>query len=78
MYGLYIYNTLNFDFSPLRAMRILIQLGKLSTKLGIVLRALSEALKFMIEASLVVIIFCVFFANVGVHLFKGILHNHYI
>lgn len=29
----------------------------------------------MIEASLVVLIFCIFFANVGVHLFSEILKN---
>lgn len=29
----------------------------------------------MIEASLVVIIFCIFFANAGVHIFSGILLN---
>ncbi|CAD8094810.1 unnamed protein product [Paramecium sonneborni] len=75
LFGLYIYDTLSFDFSPLRAMRILIQLGKISSQLQKTLKALTESFKYMMEASLVVLIFCIFFANVGVHLFSQLLLN---
>ncbi|CAD8082710.1 unnamed protein product [Paramecium primaurelia] len=75
LFGLYIYGSLSFDFSPLRAMRILIQLAKISSQLQKTLKALTESLKYMMEASLVVLIFCIFFANVGVHLFSQLLLN---
>lgn len=62
---------LSYDLSTLRAMRILIILGTISGTLRIMLLAISDALKFVIEASLIVLLFCTFFANSGVHLFKG-------
>lgn len=76
MYGLYIYSdSIEYDLSPLRTMRILIILAKLSKKLKIMLLAITEALKFVLEASLIVLVFCIFFANTGVHLFRGQFKN---
>lgn len=36
------------------------------------LLAISESMKFLLESSLIVMLFCTFFANVGVHLMRGI------
>jgi hypothetical protein len=36
------------------------------------LAAISDALRFVLEASLIVLLFCIFFANTGVHLFQGL------
>ena len=56
-------------------MRILIFLGKMSRHLAITLKAISESMKYMLESSVIVIILSVFFANVGLCMFKGLLKN---
>lgn len=63
------------DLSPLISIRILIFLRHISIDIHQVLTALRLALKPLIEASLIVLIFCVFFANAGVHLFNGLSQN---
>ena len=72
---MYVFDIFNYDLSPLRAMRILIFLGKMSRHLAITLKAISESMKYMLESSVIVIILSVFFANVGLCMFKGLLKN---
>lgn len=58
---------ITFDFTPLRAVRVLIFLSHMSSQLRLTFRALIKSFRYMIEALLIVVIFSVFFANVGFH-----------
>lgn len=73
VYGLFVFDQgiMPYDLSALRAMRILIFLGKMINSLKIMLLSISEAMKFLLEAFLIVNLFAIFFSNVGLHLFKG-------
>lgn len=74
VYGLFVFDQgiMPYDLSALRAMRILIFLGKMINSLKIMLLSISEAMKFLLEAFLIVNLFAIFFSNVGLHLFKGV------
>ena len=74
VYGLFIFDQhiMPYDLSALRAMRRLIFLGKMINSLKIMLLSISEAMKFLLEALLIVNLFAIFFSNVGLHLFSGI------
>ncbi|CAD8075491.1 unnamed protein product [Paramecium primaurelia] len=73
--GLVTYGLISFDFSPLRAIRVLIFLSQLSSQLQLTFKALIQSLRYMLEALLIVLIFCVLFANVGLHQFATAFYN---
>ncbi|CAD8081899.1 unnamed protein product [Paramecium sonneborni] len=73
--GLVTYGLISFDFSPLRAIRVLIFLSQLSSQLQLTFKALIQSFQYMLEALLIVLIFCVFFANVGHHQFATSFYN---
>ncbi|CAK80287.1 unnamed protein product (macronuclear) [Paramecium tetraurelia] len=73
--GLVTYGLISFDFSPLRAIRVLIFLSQLSSQLQLTFKALIQSLRYMLEALLIVLIFCVLFANIGLHQFATAFYN---
>ncbi|CAD8111921.1 unnamed protein product [Paramecium sonneborni] len=60
------------DVSPLRVITLLFYLGDIFAGLGVMLKALKQSFKFLLEALMIVGLFSVFFAICGVFLFQGL------
>ncbi|CAD8122391.1 unnamed protein product [Paramecium sonneborni] len=60
------------DVSPLRVITLLLYLGDIFSGLGVMLKALKQSFRFLLEALMIVGLFSVFFAICGVFLFQGL------
>ncbi|CAD8147067.1 unnamed protein product [Paramecium octaurelia] len=60
------------DISPLRMITLLFYLGDIFVGLGVMLLALKQSIKFLLEALMIVGLFSLFFAIFGVFLFQGL------
>ncbi|CAD8200926.1 unnamed protein product [Paramecium octaurelia] len=60
------------DISPLRMITLLFYLGDIFDDLQVMLKALKQSIKFLIEALMIVGLFSLFFAICGVFLFQGL------
>ncbi|CAD8091567.1 unnamed protein product [Paramecium primaurelia] len=60
------------DISPLRMITLLFYLGDIFVGLGVMLLALKQSIKFLLEALMIVGLFSLFFAICGVFLFQGL------
>ncbi|CAD8096268.1 unnamed protein product [Paramecium sonneborni] len=60
------------DISPLRMITLLFYLGDIFHDLQVMLKALKQSIKFLIEALMIVGLFSLFFAICGVFLFQGL------
>ncbi|CAD8095957.1 unnamed protein product [Paramecium sonneborni] len=60
------------DISPLRMITLLFYLGDIFNDLQVMLKALKQSIKFLIEALMIVGLFSLFFAICGVFLFQGL------
>ncbi|CAD8121632.1 unnamed protein product [Paramecium sonneborni] len=60
------------DISPLRVITLLLYLGDIFSGLGVMLKALKQSFRFLLEALMIVGLFSVFFAITGVFMFQGL------
>ncbi|CAK63943.1 unnamed protein product (macronuclear) [Paramecium tetraurelia] len=60
------------DVSPLRVITLLLYLGDIFSGLGVMLKALKQSFRFLLEALMIVGLFSLFFAITGVFLFQGL------
>ncbi|CAD8123231.1 unnamed protein product [Paramecium sonneborni] len=60
------------DLSPLRIITLLQYLGDIFDGLGVMLTALKQSIKYILEALAIVGLFSLFFALVGLYLFQGL------
>ncbi|CAD8123254.1 unnamed protein product [Paramecium sonneborni] len=69
-----LHNIVQVNFSPLRLITLLLYLGDFVPGLKIMLKSLGKSLKYLFEAFIIVIIFCLFFATFGQSLFHGLIN----
>ncbi|CAD8104211.1 unnamed protein product [Paramecium primaurelia] len=60
------------DISPLRMITLLLYLGDIFSGLGVMLKALKQSFRFLLEALMIVGLFSLFFAITGVFMFQGL------
>ena len=60
------------DLSPIKCLKILVFLAKVSGRMNMMLGAIIHSFQFLTEALYSVFLFTLFFALVGLHLFKGL------
>ena len=72
-YAIFIYSTglISTDLSPLKCLKILVFLAKVSGRMRMMLGAIINSFKFLTEALYSVLLFTMFFALIGLHLLNG-------
>ena len=73
-YGVFIYTVgiLSTDLSPIKCLKILVFLAKVSGRMSMMLGAIIHSFQFLTEALYSVFLFTLFFALIGLHLLKGL------
>ncbi|CAD8198931.1 unnamed protein product [Paramecium pentaurelia] len=70
--NLYYPEIIIIDISPLRLVTLLMYLTNIFQGLNVMMTALKQSFKFLIEALMIVILFSLIFASIGIFLFQGL------